>query len=188
VLILVAPEFVELLLTAKWLPMVNAFRLMIIYTLLDPLIITAGDLAVAVGHPQLLTRIKLIQVAVFVPLVILLASLWGIEGVAVAADAMLLIGIVAIFQHMRRFVDFSLRRLFSFPVLALLAGGAAGLLFGHWIAPSGLWLSLLGKAAVASAAYLAVLLTFEHAEYQRNLSLVLQLLGRGRRGKPLEGF
>jgi O-antigen/teichoic acid export membrane protein len=187
ILILVAPEFVELVLTAKWLPMVNAFRLMLVYTLFDPLVVTAGNLAVAMGRPQILTQIKLVQVAVFVPLVILLANLWGIEGVAVAADVMLLIGIVFIVRQMRQFVDFSLWRLLSYPVLALLCGGAAGLLFDRWVAPSSLWLALLGKAAIAGAVYLAILLIFEHSEYRRNLRLLLQLLGRDQWRRTLEG-
>jgi O-antigen/teichoic acid export membrane protein len=177
VLILVAPEFVELLLTAKWLPMVNAFRLMVVYTLLDPLIVTAGNLAVAVGQPQILTRIKIVQAAVFVPLVILLASLWSIEGVAIAADVMLLIGVALILRQMRNFVDFSLWRLFSYPVLALVLGGTAGVSFGMWIESPSLWVVMAGKAAVAGTVYSTVLLVLEHAEYRRNLDLVLQLLG-----------
>jgi O-antigen/teichoic acid export membrane protein len=176
VLVLVAPEFVELLLTDKWLPMVNAFRLMMVYTLLDPLIVTAGNLAVAVGQPQILTRIKLIQLAIFVPSVIMLASLWGIEGVAIAADVMLLIGILFIFRYVRRFVDFSLRRMFGFPVLALALGGAAGLLISSQVHVRGLWLALLVKAAAAGVVYSAVLIIFEHGEYRRNLHTVLGLL------------
>jgi O-antigen/teichoic acid export membrane protein len=187
ILVLIAPEFVELLLTAKWLPMVNAFRLMVVYSLFDPLIVTAGNLAAAMGQPQLLTRIKVLQAVVFVPLVILLASLWGIEGVAIAADVMLLIGIALILRYMRRFVDFSLWRLFSCPLLALFAGGAAGLGVEYGLNPPNLWVSMAGKAAAAGIAYAAVLAIFEHAEYRRNLSLALQLLRRdGRRGVPGE--
>lgn len=180
VLILVTPEFVELLLTDKWLPMVNAFRLMIVYTLLDPLIVTAGQLVIAVGEPQTLTRIKLLQLAVFVPSVVISANLWGIEGVAIAADLMLLVGIVFILHSVRRFVDFSLRRLFAYPTLALVLGGVGGWLAGALIGPGSLLFSLLTKAVTASFIYSIALVVFEHVEYRRNLETVLNLLGLDR--------
>lgn len=176
VLALVATEFVELLLTAKWLPMVTVFRLMLIYTLLDPLMVTAGNLVVAVGHPQILTRIRLVQIIVFVPLVIVLANLWSIEGIAIAADAMLLVGVVSILHRVRRFVDFSIRRMFAFPLLALVLGGAAGLLVATQVHSSGLWLALLGKAAAATIVYVTVLVLFEHKEYRRNLQVILSII------------
>jgi O-antigen/teichoic acid export membrane protein len=48
VLVLVTPEFVRILLGDRWLPMVTAFRLMTIYALLDPLLLTAGNLLTAI--------------------------------------------------------------------------------------------------------------------------------------------
>jgi O-antigen/teichoic acid export membrane protein len=176
VLALVAAEFVELLLTAKWLPMVNVFRLMLIYTLLDPLMVTAGNLVVAVGHPQILTRIRLVQFLVFVPLVIIFANLWSIEGIAVAADVMVLVGVALILHRVRRFVDYSMRRMFAFPLLALILGGAAGLLVATQVQTLGLWLALLSKAAAASVVYIAVLVLFEHREYRRNLQVILGII------------
>jgi len=180
VLVLVAPELVGLLLGAKWLPMVTAFQLMVVYTLLDPVRATAGNLAIAVGHPQILVRINLVQLVVFVPLVILLGSLLGIEGVAIAADVMLLIGIVLVFRRVRRFADFSLRRMFGYPVVALILGGAAGLLVAIVLASAKPWISLFGKATVAAMVYCGVLLSREHAEYRRNLGTLLNLLGLDR--------
>lgn len=177
VIVLVAPELVELLLTAKWLPMVDVFRLMVVYALLDPLIVTAGNLAVAMGQPDLLTRVKLLQLGVFVPAVIVFARLWGIGGVAVAADVMLLLGVVCVFSYVRRFVDFSIRRLFGFPVLALMLGGVAGWLAGVLFASASLWLVFLGKACFAGSVYVTVLMLFEHGEYRRNLLTILGLLG-----------
>jgi O-antigen/teichoic acid export membrane protein len=180
ILVLVAPEFVEILLTEKWLPMVNAFRLMLVYTLLDPLIVTAGNLAVAMGEPQILTRIKVVQLVVFVPLVVLLAALWSIEGVAIAADVMLLVGIAFVFHHMRRFVDFSLRKMFGYPVLALILGGLVGWLVGTQLALVSVWLALVVKATAAFGVYALVLLVLERAEYRRNLNTILNLLGSDR--------
>jgi O-antigen/teichoic acid export membrane protein len=184
VLVLVAPEFVQLLLTDKWLPMVNTFRLMIVYTLLDPLVVTAGNLTVAMDQPQSLTRVKVLQAIVFIPSVILFASLWGIDGIAVAADLMLITGLVFIFCYVRQFVDFSLRRLFAYPTLALVAGAVAGWLVDTQIKSGGLWLALLGKAAAVGLVYSMILIVFEHAEYRRNLQTILDLLWPNSKPKP----
>ncbi|MBN1656831.1 MAG: lipopolysaccharide biosynthesis protein [Anaerolineae bacterium] len=176
ILWLVAAEFIELLLTARWLPMITTFRLMIIYSLFDPLIVTAGNLMVAVGEPQLMTRIKLVQLAVFIPSVLLLAN-WGIEGVAIAADLMLFTGIISIFRRVRRFVDFSLRRLFAVPLLALVLGAAAGFVAQAQVNPANLALSLVAKALAAAAVYVTILLLFEQSEYRSNLKTIARLLG-----------
>ncbi len=176
VLVVSAPELVELLLTAKWLPMVGVFRLMIPYALLDPLIVNAGNLSVAVGHPQVLTRVKILQLAIFIPLVILLGTLYSIEGVAVAADLMLLSGIVVIFHQVRRFVDFSSWRLFRYPLLAALLGGASGILADSWLGITNLlWRGLL-KAAAVGLVYVAILVMTERSEYRRNAQVIWNLV------------
>ena len=87
VLALVVPEFISVFLGEKWLPMAITFQLMLAYTLLDPLVSTCGNLLTAVGQPRVAVRIRLTQLAVFVPAVIVLASTNGIDGVAVAAGA-----------------------------------------------------------------------------------------------------
>ena len=48
-LALIAPEFIRQILGAKWLPMLSTFQLMLIFTLLDPIKMTVGNLFVAVA-------------------------------------------------------------------------------------------------------------------------------------------
>lgn len=196
---LVAPEFIRIFPSAKWLPMVPTFRLMLIYTLFDPMIASAGSLAVALGQPQILTRIKAIQAAVFVPLVLLLARYYvpaasamasflglsgytplGIEGIAIAADVMLLLGVVLTFRAMRRYVDFSPRRLFGWPLLGVSLGLAAGyVLEWAWALPND-WIALIAKAGLFGGTYLGLLLLVERREYQRNIEIILNLIRRPR--------
>lgn len=182
VLVLVAQEFVAILLGPKWLPMVLTFQLMVVYCLLDPLVVTSGRLATAVGHPQILTKIKVLQLIIFVPLVIALAHYFGIEGVAVAADVMLLVGVALIMRQMRRFVDFSLRRMFGVPLLALLLAAAAAIGLSELLALQGeLLLSsdpirLIVRAGAASAVYVGILLALERTEYRQAVTFVLQLV------------
>lgn len=172
ILILVIPEFVHLFLGDIWLPMVFPFRLMVLYTLLDPLATTCGQLLTAIGQPKLLTRIKVLQLAIFIPAVIILANLFGINGVAIAADLMMAIGLGFMIGQVREFIDFSLPRLLCYPLLGFVAGGSAALLISPQIPTQSDWLSLLTKGAIAAIIYSGVLLLVEHHEYIKSFKLI----------------
>ena len=166
-LVLVAPEFTRLALGERWLPMVPAFRLMAVFTLLDPIRVTVSSLFVAVGRPEQVVRVRLVQLAVMVVGLFTLGSRWGITGVALVVDGVLLIGLVWLLGRARRHVDFSARRLFGAPLLAL-AVGAAAALGGLWLACRAApgtcgndWLSGGLKGVAYVAVFLALLLALE---------------------------
>lgn len=131
-LVLLAPEFVRLALGQRWLPMVPTFRLMAVFTLLDPLRVTISNLFVAVGRPGQIVRVRALQVAALVVGLFVLGSRWGILGVAVVVDGVLLLGLGWLLARARAYVDYSARRLFLAPLLALAAGSAAAL-GGQWL-------------------------------------------------------
>jgi PST family polysaccharide transporter/lipopolysaccharide exporter len=171
VFVLIVPEFIRLVIGARWLPMVFTFRLMIIYALLDPLFVTSGDLITAVGHPKVIVRTKAIQLSVFVPMLIGLSHLLGIDGVAIAADVMMLIGVVLILGQVGRFADFSLSRIFFVPTLGLLSGGGIAFVVHRSLSVESDLSSLLLKSAVAAAVYCGLLLAFEHKAYNKMLQV-----------------
>jgi O-antigen/teichoic acid export membrane protein len=174
--VLVVPEFIRIFIGAKWLTMVPAFRLMLLYTLLDPLVVTSGHLVTAVGQPQVLTRVQVIQFLVFGPAVAILAHYFGIDGVAVAADLMLVTGLVLILRQVRKFVDFSLWKMFRYPSLGLILGGGVALLLSRWLAVESDFLSLLLKGGVASVVYTGVLVLFERNEYRKYVEIFQRLI------------
>jgi len=126
-LVLVAPEFTRLALGERWLPMVPAFRLMAVFTLLDPIRVTVSSLFIAVGRPEQVVRTRLGQLAAMVVGLFVLGARWGIIGVALVVDGVLLIGLGWLLGRARAHVDFSARRLFGAPLAGLLGGAAAGL-------------------------------------------------------------
>jgi O-antigen/teichoic acid export membrane protein len=194
---LVAPQFVRLFPGEKWMPMVTTLRLMLVYTLFDPLIASAGNLVVAIGRPQLLARAKATQLAAFVPLVVLLARYYpplaraaggalgypgipaqGIDGIAIAANVMLLLGIAQIFWAVRPYVDFSLRRMFAWPLVSLaLALATTYALERVAVFPTD-WTAFLAKAALFSILYGGLLVLAEGKHYARVVRTVRNLLGR----------
>lgn len=166
-LALVAPEFIRLVLGEKWLPMLNAFRLMLLFTLFDPIKRTTGDLFVAVGRPEWLVKIRLTQLVVMVVGLYLLGPLLGIAGVALAVDGMLVLGIGLLLRHARKHVDLSIQRLFLAPSLALIAGMilARGALLIPDVWGSD-WRTAGVKLVVFVAVYAGVLVVFERRQLQ----------------------
>jgi O-antigen/teichoic acid export membrane protein len=121
-LALIAPEFIRLALGEKWLPMLDAFRLMLVYTLLDPIKITVANVLTTSGSPQKVVGARAVQLAVLIVGLATLGPWLGISGIALAVDAMIVVGMVILFWQARTYVDFSLRRLFGVPAIALVAG------------------------------------------------------------------
>lgn len=173
--ILAAPEFVLVLLGERWFPMVTAFQLMIIYTLADPLVVVASNLLMATGHPELINRIRTFQLVIFVPAVIVLARRGGIVGVAVAADMMILVGVVLLFLRTRRFVDYSVRALWLSPTIALMVTAAIVLsLTSFWtsLAP---WASLVGKSFMITLIYGLMLWLLEREQWRAGQRIIQQV-------------
>jgi len=174
---LVMPEFVHLVIGDQWQPMLLTFRLMLIYTLLDALLMLCGNLLLAVGHPEGLQRSRLIQALFFIPAVIVGARLGGINGVALAADGMLAVGAWVLYRQIRQVVDFSLFRLGFWPLVALTMAWGVGLWAeGVW-QPANLWLLAGGKTALFAGLYLGLLLAAERGDYLRGLRWVWASMG-----------
>lgn len=177
-LVLVAPEFTRLALGDKWLPMVPAFQLMAVFTLLDPVRITISSLFAAVGRPGQVVDVRLVQLAALLLGLYVLGPRWGITGVALVVDGVLLIGLGWLLRRARAHVDFSAVRLFGAPLLALAAGAVVALGAG-WLGcrlwPPGCsvpWLTGGLKALGFASGFGGVLLALEGQEL---LALVRQI-------------
>jgi len=178
-LVLIAPEFVTILLGDKWLPMVPIFRLLSVFALLDPVRDVLTQIFIAVGQPRKLVRFRLVQLGVLVLGLVLLGELWGTVGVALAADLMVVAGITQMVWAARPWVDFSPRRLFVAPSLALMVAMAAGFGLSMWMDATNLWLLAFAKSAVFAGAFAIVMLALERTE-------MLQMIGavRGHLQRP----
>lgn len=182
VLALIAPEFIRILLTEKWLPMLTPFRLMLVFTLLDPVKFTIADLFIAVGYPEKVVRTRFIQIATLIAGLFLLGPLLGITGVALAVDIMLLVGIGILLLEARKHVDYSILRMFAAPSLAITMGLAVGYGISRFqaIAASD-WYSGAAKLLSFSLTYTLVLLLLERRETR---SMITQLREQLKGGIP----
>ena len=178
-LVLIAPEFVLLALGDKWLPMVPAFRLMTIFTLLDPIRITVSQVFVAAGKPEQIVRVRVVQLAALLAGLFLLGRAWGIIGVALLINVVFLIGLLPLLHAAREYVDYSARRLFAGPSLAA-SVAMAGALGAVWatcrlaICPND-WLTGFIKSIVYVAFFSGVLLAIERNQMVEMLSNLKQV-------------
>jgi len=163
---LVMPEFIRLVIGEKWMPMLWTFRLMLVYTALDSLLMLIDNLMMAVGQPQQLKSARVAQAIFFVPAVIVGAQLWGINGVALAADGMLVAGVWRLYRPLRKIVDFSVTRLALWPCIALMFAWGAGF-FVETHVDAGLWVGLLLKPGVFCACFVLLLGITERGDYFR---------------------
>ncbi|NLG50320.1 MAG: oligosaccharide flippase family protein [Chloroflexi bacterium] len=181
---LVAPEFIRVFIGEKWVPAVAAFRLLVIFGMSLPLVAVTVNLLVAVGESRRILTARLMQLAVFVPFVILGVWRWGILGAALASDMMTLVGLVIVMRMARRYVDYSPARLLAAPLLATgVAATVVWLVGARLPAWSDLWL-MVAKGGLCVAAYSAVMVALERAEYVRAFALAAQLLRRREAAAP----
>jgi len=177
VFVLCAPELLTLL-GEKWLPMLGTFQLMIVYTLLDPLSLGASNLLIAVGYPKYSLRTRIIQVVFFLPAVIILGSRYGIEGVALAADLMILIGFIILFWLTHHFVDYSNRRLWLWPIVGLLL--TTGVIFYITSLSSWqnlhTWGKLIIKSFMITTIYSSILLLFERDQIKSGWQIIWTII------------
>jgi len=182
-LALALPEFITYVIGAKWQPILWPFRLMLIYVALDAVLILAGNLMQAVGRPSALRKSRLVQLVTFVPAVVVGAALWGVSGVAVAADLMLVVGGAYLVGELRQVVDMNLWRLVGWPALALAAGFGAGWWVGEAVTLGPL-LTLLSRWAAFGVVFGGGLWLVEGADYWRSLRWLWDVaLARVRRGR-----
>ncbi len=174
---LVAPEFIRLVLGAKWLPMLDAFRLMPVYTLFDPIKGMIASVLIISGAPGRVIRARVIQLGVLIAGLVTLGPWLDIAGVALAVDLMLVVGVLILYTEARRFVDFSLRHIFGAPTLAMILGVAAvygvqtllGIMENDW-------LTSLVKGTVFSLTYAGVLFVVEREQLAKMLIPVWSLV------------
>ncbi len=163
----VAPEFIRFFIGEKWLPMLLPFQLMLIFSVLDPVKFSIGNLFVAVGQPEKLVKARVIQLLVMVIGLFGLGFTYGITGIAIAVDIMIVVGLVLMFLLSREYVDYSAMDLFATPVLGLLAGIIPGLIIHGWVGPQTDLSSGLLKIAVYSIGYLGLFLAMEYKQITR---------------------
>jgi len=175
-LAVIAPEFIRLLIGEKWLPMLNTFRFMLVFSMLDPIRVSISNALVAVGKPEKITLVRLTQLVVLLMGLFTLGFRFQITGVALAMNLMTIVGTVMALAFVRAYVDVSLWKLFTAPTAAIAAGFGLIWLSNPIIQPLGSdWLSGFVKTLVFGLSYMAVLSIFEGKDLLEAFKEILAL-------------
>lgn len=174
---LVAPELIRLALGARWLPMMDAFRLMLAYTLFDPLKGMIANLLIICGAPNRVIRARIIQLLVLIAGLVTLGPRFDIAGVALAVNTMLVVGIVILYAEARRFVDYAPVRIFGMPLFAMGLGIAATYATMQTLdLAANDWLSGFVKGAAFTLVYAVFLALVERKLLRQLWDILIKLL------------
>jgi len=171
------PEFIRLVIGDKWLPMLWTFRLLLVYAVFDSILKLIQGLFLAVGKPKVLRNAAIVQAAYFIPAVIFGAYWAGVNGVAVATNGMLVLGICCLYRPLTQTVKFSVWHILGWPVLVLSAAFGLGVLLESMVKVTIVTLAIM-KIVYFVLLFGGVLLFIEGKEYFRNVNEVWGIMKR----------
>lgn len=178
-LTLIAPEFIRIVMGEKWIPMLLTFRLLLPFTMFDPLKKIMGSLFSVVGKPGVMVKIRAIQLAILIVLLFGLGKPFGIEGIALAVDIMMITGIVMILICIRSFVDFSIKQLFLNPFIGLILGVVTGFVMDPVFGILGnVWVTGISKLFLYTLIYGLILWILEKEQVIHFIRIGLKYLRR----------
>jgi len=177
-MVLVAPELVGTLLGERWLPMVPAFQLLAVFTLLDPLRYSIAGLFTAVGRPDHAITARLLQVVVLCIGLTTLGPALGIAGVALAVTISALTGAVIMTTLAKRYVDFPLIRMVGPPLVGVVAGSGLSLALKRSATVQGWALPVL-ELLILVVAYAAVLVVLDRRQLHNALAFIKEFTSTG---------
>ncbi|WP_324661896.1 lipopolysaccharide biosynthesis protein [Haloarcula sediminis] len=96
---LVAPSFVPVVLGEQWLPMVTAMQILAFFGLFHAVTRNFGELWKSQGRPDLQVKLGLVRIACLALTIWPAATLWGIEGVALAVTGIYLCPMLPLDVH-----------------------------------------------------------------------------------------
>jgi O-antigen/teichoic acid export membrane protein len=180
--ILLAPEFIHYVLGTKWMPMLEAFRWLLLFMLFDPIKSTAGNLLTVLGKGEKVVLVQLLQLAILLLGMVTLGPVWGIAGIALAVTMMLLVGISLLMWQAQAYVDFSGRQLFGAPLLTfVVAFLGTDMLLHQWHSAGVSLAGLILKFLTFTGLYVGCLAILEYQHARRAYWFLKRLNSAGRK-------
>ncbi|RPI26558.1 MAG: polysaccharide biosynthesis protein [Acidobacteria bacterium] len=131
-----APDLIALLYGPTWLPSTVFLRILVVFAVAAPLFNNAGTLLVAVGRPEISTRVSVLQVIILGAAGFPLTLLWGGIGTCVAVGLAFAVGLTIIYSYTIRELPIRLWAILGKPVLISLFVVIGYVAFDHMVEPS----------------------------------------------------
>ncbi|MFW6194335.1 MAG: lipopolysaccharide biosynthesis protein [Halobacteriota archaeon] len=176
-ILVLASDFTRLFLGEKWMPMVPAMQVLAIFGLLRSIGATTGPVFMAVGKPELVTKITFIRLFLMLALIYPLTITWGIVGASIAVVlSILLLDPIAYFLVIKitKCSVSEFGKMIIFPFLGTAVMVSPFIYFKYYLVEIGV-ISFFGLIALALILYLLMVYIFDrYTSY--NFSLVKKQL------------
>lgn len=173
-----APDFLLLLYGEKWLPAAVLLRFLIGYSVLRPLLDDTGALFIAIGKPERITTVLVVQAIVLIVVGTPLTLAFAAMGTAIAVGVAFVIGIIATYWFVARTIALDLTRVFVPPVTAAVGSVALYLLLAAQVDLNAfpLLMRVIVKGGVAAALFFVIVLALERRALFERIDYVRRLL------------
>lgn len=158
-----APDFLILLYGEKWLPSAILLRFLVGYSILRPLLDDTGALFTAIGKPQTITIILVVQALMLVLAATPLTLAFGAMGTAIGVGITFAVGISLTYRFVSYTISIPLARVFFPPAIAAMVSVASYLAFAASVDLNALplFVRVIVKASVVTAMFIAIVLLLE---------------------------
>ena len=102
---ILAPEFTQIFLGAKWMPMVSAMQVLVLAGLTRSIASTAGTLFVAIGRPRTDTAWQVIRLLVLIIFIYPFTMRWNLSGTSIAVLLSILVATFGFGFHVVRVIE-----------------------------------------------------------------------------------
>jgi O-antigen/teichoic acid export membrane protein len=174
VIFVFAGDIVDVVFGSKWLPMVSPLRWLLVYSLLRPIYDDTGAFFTAIGKPRTISLILATQAVIMFFLVPLLTWYFGIVGTAVAADIVMLVGVVLAYRKVSEHIDLPYTKIFVMPLVCVIIAYLSYYLIDRHVSFSLPIVNLMAGAGFFLAVYCAVLMYFERDEVRKFFKLATE--------------
>jgi O-antigen/teichoic acid export membrane protein len=176
-LFVAAPEIIQLLYTAKWLPAVALLRFLLLASLIRPLLDDLDALLIAIGKPHLVSIAQWTQAAIVIVVAGALTFPYGAEGTAVGVDLAFVVGGLLLYRLASPYLDVRWMRALGLPLAAtavtLLAYFALSAAFNWDALP--LVVRLLGKGALVAVVFYALVVALQPRTFLERVQYIWRL-------------
>lgn len=177
-LFVAAPDFLLLLYGEKWLPSAILLRFLVGYAVLRPLLDDTGALFTAIGKPERITIVLVVQAITLIIVGAALTLAFAAIGTAIAVGIAFIVGIALTYRFVARALPIDLLRVFAPSFLAALVSIAL-----YWLVARTFDLNVLPlivrvafKGALVVTFYGALLLTIERGAFIARIAYIARLL------------
>ncbi len=177
-LFVAAPDFLILLYGEKWLPSAILLRFLVGYAVLRPLLDDTGALFTAIGKPERITTVLIVQALTLIVVGSALTLAYAAIGTALAVGIAFSLGIALTYRFVARTLPIDLPRVFAPSFLA--AGASLAL---YWLGARAfdwnalpLFVRVIAKGMFAVGCFGAIVMLLERGAFFERVGYIARLL------------